>query len=259
MSSSPSFCGICDIRHIYKPSDVWCPDCDEGLCTECLDHHSLVKPSRKHTTITIAEYRKLPSYVLEIKEHCNEHHEKFNLYCKEHECPCCGICMVATHRDCIDVIILENIIKDVKTSNIFNEIEQLISEMTETIGKVRQNRDTNPDAVREQKIIVENEIQELRTKINNHLDKLQEHMMKELTETEKQITDETRELLVSLDEKQNELNEYQTNVVNIRKYASDLQTYLAVKQIEKEVETHDTCLQSLVKSHSLNQTNYHAR
>jgi hypothetical protein len=167
--------------------------------------------------------------------------------------------MVATHRDCIDVIILENIIKDVKTSNIFNEIEQLISEMTETIGKVRQNRDTNSDAVREQKMIVENEIQELRTKINNHLDKLQEHMMKELTETEKQITDETRELLVSLDEKQNELNEYQTNVVNIRKYASDLQTYLAVKQIEKEVETHDTCLQSLVKSHSLNQTNYHAR
>jgi hypothetical protein len=68
------------------------------------------------------------------------------------------------------------------------------------------------------------------------------------------IPDETQELLVSFDEKQNELTEYQTNVVNIRKYASDLQTYLAVKQIEKEVKTHDTCLQSLVKSHILNQT-----
>jgi hypothetical protein len=31
MSSSPSFCGICDIRHISKPSEVWCPDCEEGL------------------------------------------------------------------------------------------------------------------------------------------------------------------------------------------------------------------------------------
>jgi uncharacterized membrane protein YgaE (UPF0421/DUF939 family) len=101
---------------------------------------------------------------------------------------------------------------------------------------------------------VENEIQEMRTKINNHLDKLQENMMKELTEAQTQITDETRELLVSLDEKQNELIEYQTNVVNIRKYASDLQTYLTVKQIEKEVETHETCLQSLVKSHSLHET-----
>ena len=76
MSASPSFCGMCDIRHISTASEVWCPDCDEGLCTECLDHHRLASPSRKHTTIPIAEYRKLPSFVLEIKEHCNEHHEK---------------------------------------------------------------------------------------------------------------------------------------------------------------------------------------
>jgi hypothetical protein len=37
-------------------------------------------------------------------------------------------------------------------------------------------------------------------------------------------------------------------------YASDLQTLLAVKEIEKDVETHDTCLQSIVNSDRLNQT-----
>jgi hypothetical protein len=78
--------------------------------------------------------------------------------------------------------------------------------------------------------------------------------MKELTEAEKQVTTETHELLVSLDEKQKELIEYQTNIVNIKTYASDLQTFIAVKQIEKEVETLDTCLQSIVNSDSLNQT-----
>ena len=86
MSSFPAFCGICDIRHISKPSDVWCPLCDEGLCGECIEHHSLVKSSRNHTTIPISNYQKLPSYVLEIKEHCEEHHEKFNLYCTDHAC-----------------------------------------------------------------------------------------------------------------------------------------------------------------------------
>jgi hypothetical protein len=50
----------------------------------------------------------------------NEHHEKFSLYCKDHECPCCGICMVEIHRDCVDVSILKNIVKDVKTSDLFN-------------------------------------------------------------------------------------------------------------------------------------------
>jgi hypothetical protein len=192
---------------------------------------------------------------LEIKENCSEHHERFNLYCKDHECPRCGICMVETHKDCPDITIIENIVKDVKKSDIFNEIEQLISEMIEAIDKIRENRETNSSAVREQKIIVENEIQELRIQLNHHLDQLQEDLINELTEAEKKVTDATRDLMVSVDEKQNELTEYQKNVVNIEKYASDLQAYLSVKQIEKVVETHGTCLQALVKSDSLNQTN----
>ena len=254
MSSSHSLCGICDIRHISKSSEVWCPQCEEGLCTECIEYHSLVKTSRNHTTIPIEDYQKLPSCVLEIKEHCNEHHEKFNLYCKEHECPCCGICIVKNHSDCKNVAIMEEIIKNVKTSTMFTETEHWIKEMIDNIGNIRQNRDTNSSVVKEQKRIIENEIQELRTKVNTHLDKLQDDLMKELTEAEKQVTTETRELLVSLDEKQKELTEYQTNIVSIEKYASDLQTFIAVKQIEKDVETQDTCLQSIANSENLNQT-----
>ena len=254
MSGSSSFCGMCENRHISKPSEVWCRECEEGLCTECIEYHSSWKLSRDHTTIPIAEYQQLPSYVLEIKEHCNEHHEKFNLYCKEHECPCCGICNMENHKDCKEVTVLGNITKNVKTSTMFNETEHFIKELFEDIGKIRQNRETNSSSVKEQKRIIQDEIQELRTKVNNHLDKLQENLMKELIELEKQVTEETRELLASLGEKQKELIEYQTNIVNIKKYASDLQTFIAVKQIEKDVETHDTCLQSLVNSESLNQT-----
>jgi hypothetical protein len=43
------------------------------------------------------------------------------------------------------------------------------------------------------------------------------------------------------------LTEHQTNIVNIKKYASDLQTCVAVRQIEKEAEAQDMCLQSLTK------------
>jgi ABC-type Zn2+ transport system substrate-binding protein/surface adhesin len=68
---------------------------------------------------------------------------------------------------------------------------------------IRQNKETNSSAVKGQKRIIENEIQELRTKINNHLDRLQENLMTELDEAEIEVTDETRELLVSLEEKQN--------------------------------------------------------
>ena len=135
----------------------------------------------------------------------------------------------------------------------FNEIERLIDELIGTIGKIRQNRKTNASAVKGQKISVANEIRELRRKIDKHLDQLQESLMKELTEKEKEITAQRCELLVTLDEKQKKLTEHQTNIANIKRYASDLQAYLAVKQIEKDVETQDTCIQSIINSNSLNQ------
>ena len=48
----------------------------------------------------------------------------------------------------IEVDILENIITNVKASNMINELEILIKEMIENIGKIRQNRETNSSAVK---------------------------------------------------------------------------------------------------------------
>ena len=254
MTSSPSTCGICDVRHISKPSDVWCPECDQGFCIDCTGYHCLFSTSRNHSTIPISEYQKLPSFVLEIREFCNEHNERLQLYCKEHGCPCCRICIVENHSECKGLAILENIVKNMKTSHDISETEQIIDEMIENIHKIRQNRENNSGTVTEQKRIIEQQIRELRGEINNHLDKLQEDLLNELTEAETIVTRRTSALMVSLDEKQKELNEYKTNMVNIKQYASELQTFLALKQIVSDVEAQDTCLHALVNSNSLKQT-----
>jgi hypothetical protein len=161
---------------------------------------------------------------------------------------------VENHSECKGLAILENIVKNVKTSHEFNEIEQLIGEMMENIHKIRQNRENNSGTVTEQKRLIENEIRELREKINNHFDKLQEDLLNELTEAVTIVTRQTSELMVSLDEKQKELSEYKTNMVHINQYASNLQTFLALKQIGSDVEAQDTCLHALVNSDSLKQT-----
>jgi chromosome segregation ATPase len=150
-------------------------------------------------------------------------------------------------------------VKNVKTSVQLNEVEQLIHELKKTVDKIRKDREKNLVDVSEQTRIVECEIRELRTKINNHLDKLQEDLMKELTEEETKITRKTRELLSSLDENEKDLTEYQTNIVSIKQYATDLQTFLAMKQLETDIETHDTSLHALVNSDNLRQTKLSCR
>jgi cellobiose-specific phosphotransferase system component IIA len=59
----------------------------------------------------------------------------------------------------------------------FTDIEHMIKEMIEIISKIRQNRESNSSGVKEQKRLIKNEMQELRTTINTHLDKLQENLM----------------------------------------------------------------------------------
>jgi hypothetical protein len=69
------------------------------------------------------------------------------------------MCNLENHKDCKNVAIMEEIIKNVKTSNMFTDIEYLIKEMIEIISKIRQNRKTNSSGVKEQKRLIENEIQ----------------------------------------------------------------------------------------------------
>jgi hypothetical protein len=161
---------------------------------------------------------------------------------------------VENHSECKGFALLENIVKNMKTSHDISETEQIIDGMIENIHKIRQNRDNNSGTVTEQKRLIEQQIRELRGEINNHLDKLQEDLLNELTEAETIVTRRTSALMVSLDEKQKELNEYKTNMVNIKQYASELQTFLALKQIGSDVEAQDTCLHALVNSYSLKQT-----
>jgi hypothetical protein len=59
--------------------------------------------------------------------------------------------MLENHKDCKVVTVLENIIKNIKTSNMLNEIERLIDELIETISTIRLNRETNASVVKEQK------------------------------------------------------------------------------------------------------------
>jgi hypothetical protein len=95
---------------------------------------------------------------------------------------------VENHSECKGLAILENIVKNVKTSHDISETEQIIDEVIENIHKIRQSRENNSGTVIEQTIIIEQEIRELRGKINNHLDKLQEDLLNKLTEAEAIVT-----------------------------------------------------------------------
>jgi len=131
-------------------------------------------------TVPIEEYRKLPVFILEIKEFCEKHDDKYQMFCKSHDCPCCRKCKIENHKECKDVIIIEDIIQDVKTSVSFDDLQQQLTVISKNIIRIRENRQANADLIRKQKERIEKDIRDLRETINNHLDELQEKLTKEL-------------------------------------------------------------------------------
>ncbi|CAC5423037.1 unnamed protein product [Mytilus coruscus] len=251
MSDSTALCGVCCLRHLSKPSTGWCLECEEGLCVDCKEHHSLLKATRNHNILPITEYQKLPQNVLEITQNCGKHNEIVQIVCIKHDCPCCRKCIIETHNNCKDLIEIEDYIKDVKSSTRFNELEEMLNETAENIKRIRINRQENLTSLQEERIRIENDIAQTRIKINNHLDILQADLIQNLYAKAMKENEKIQQVLKSLDEKQCQIKEYQNTFETIKKYAKDVQLFLFMKLMETNMVTNEKFIQSLMESESL--------
>ncbi|CAC5396343.1 unnamed protein product [Mytilus coruscus] len=239
MASKLIGCSVCNQRQITKPSVVWCSECNEGLCEDCREHHSLSNATKNHETVPIAKYIKLPAEVLQVAQFCQIHNEKYELFCRKHDCPCCKKC-VETHNKCKDL-------RNIKSSEAFLEIE-----VADNIKRMRINREENLASIGEKRKAIKIEVQNFRTKINERLDNLQNDIMKEIKTVEERESKKIRQLLNTLIQKEKEIFKYQGHFENTKQYASEYQSFLALKQIEKYIANEDDFLQSIVKEEHAN-------
>ncbi|XP_071121994.1 uncharacterized protein [Mytilus edulis] len=251
MATSIPSCGPCDMQHVTKTSIVWCTECEEGLCPQCLKHHTASKASRNHNTMPITEFKELPSEVQQITETCDKHNERYTIYCKKHECICCGSCVVIDHIDCREFSRLTDIIDKTKTSEALDEIDESLAELAENIQRLHQNRIKNIKTLSEKKRHIEQEIKKTRSQINNHLDKIQDIIMTKLITTEEKERGHINQSLISLDEKATEISDFQRKIVKIKRHATDLQIFLFLKQLENEISCKYKFMQSLIDTDSL--------
>ncbi|XP_071123278.1 uncharacterized protein [Mytilus edulis] len=85
---------------------------------------------------------------------------------------------------------------------------------------------------------------------------LNDTILKDLKTREEEESNKIRQLLKSLNDKEKDITEYQTNIANIKQYASDLLTFLALKHIEKDVAVDEAYIQSVVKNLGANQIDF---
>lgn len=254
-ASNDVVCGVCDALQVTKSASYWCPECEEGLCSECLPHHMFSKASRHHEVIPIESYKKLPPSISEIIQYCREHELKYTNFCQQHSALCCPGCISSSHKNCVGrMVLLQEIIKVSKTSSTLENIEKYCKDLEQNIGNVEKDWKQNLSKIQEQRQMIQTEIQQLRVKINSHFDRLEKDITTKLLNAEDEIRLKIETLLTQLSAESKSLNKLHSNILAVKDYASDLQTFLGIKTFEEEVEKKEMVLKSLLKDGQLNLT-----
>ena len=230
-TATTRFCNICDHNNESKLAATWCPECEDFLCTDCSRHHSKSSSSKQHIVISMENYQKLPSSILSIKNRCTNHGNKYEFYCYIHGDPCCVMCTRDDHRHCEELRPILEVTKNAKSSTAIAHIERDLEDIDGTFEKIKSDITTNISDIDKQKRIFLSGISDKRKSLNNQLDKIEKQTVEEMESEEHNLQGKLKKVLVAMEIKRTDFDNIRQDVNKIKKYASDLQTFIGVNEM----------------------------
>ena len=229
-------CNICDHDNESKLAAIWCPECEDFLCTDCNRHHARSSSSKQHIVISIENYQKLPSYIVSIKNRGDEHGNKYELYCSMHDVPCCVMCIRDDHRHCQELRSILEVTENAKASTAIVHIERDLEDIDAAFEKMKSDITNNITEIDQQKRNCLSDISNMRKSFNDHLDKIEKQTVEEIVSVEHNLQVQLKNVLVSMEAKRTDVDHIRQHVNKVKKYASDLQTFIGVKKMTSVVD-----------------------
>ena len=127
-----------------------------------------------------------------------------------------------------------------------DNIEQNLTDIKNNIDNITKNRQQNLLEILQQRQMFQDQIKQMRVKINSHLDTLEQNILQELDDTEDKIKSKIDKLLQQLSKNSKAVEGLQSDIIAVKKYASDLQALLGSKVIEEEAKQEEEYLMALL-------------
>ncbi|CAG2225589.1 unnamed protein product [Mytilus edulis] len=231
-SNKPIPCGPCQEGKVNNEADIWCYNCDEGLCSTCSTHHKQSRGTRNHKTIDIKSYK--PSIPV-IKTECDKHGQQLNMYCPSHLMPCCDKCISTSHTKCTGIKSLDSVVEKTKIENSTQSIEKQIDIIKHFLEKFIENKSINISRGEKENKNIKKLIVNIRKKINNHLINLEKKFCNEADAILNHEKSTATDLMTEIEGKQKKLQEMKDHLHTVISNTSKLQSFLGVHQIEQQV------------------------
>ncbi|CAG2189754.1 unnamed protein product [Mytilus edulis] len=256
-SPSKDFCTLCKEDNVTTDAVTWCTECEVFLCVECEKHHTRSRTSKDHKTISAENYHELPSFIKATSNLCKVHDKKFELYCSFHACACCVHCTTDKHQSCQTMKPLSEILKQVKSSAAVPLLEQDLKDLKENFEEIIEYMRNRISTNAKQKTEAIQKIRSMRKSIDDCLNQLEQQLLKDLEIQSSILKSEMETRLHKVDKRAKQILKLQNEFSNMTKYATELQTYVGLKEIEKVTSQEKNYIDDLKRSTDLNERNLH--
>ncbi|CAC5402616.1 unnamed protein product [Mytilus coruscus] len=246
-------CDPCTYNKLTTPVQFWCLSCEEGLCKSCADSHKGMKATRNHKVITYEKSKEITSLGHLISQQCKQHNKVLDLYCPNHDEPACSLCISKNHRECKDMVSIDDVAKNVISSTSYSNLQRDIGNLEENLSMVMTKRQENLTNVEIQESSIESSIKDMRRKLDEHLNNLHKDVLQELTSKAEICKTNVKMSLADLESRLEVASEINTSISQIKEVATDVQVFLAIREIEKLVKIEHNWLQESLRQNKMNE------
>jgi hypothetical protein len=146
------------------------------------------------------------------------------------------MCIRDDHRHCQELRPILEVTDNAKSSTAIVHIERDLKDIDAAFEKIKSDITNNITDINKQKRNCLSNISEMRKLLNDHLDKIEKQTVEEMVSEEQHLQVELKKVLVAMETKRTDLDNIWQDVNKVKKYATDLQTFIGVNGITSVVD-----------------------
>ncbi|XP_061186925.1 uncharacterized protein LOC133195059 [Saccostrea echinata] len=185
---SLKICEACERENETERADKYCLSCCEALCDNCTKCHRKSRATRDHKICRVDEIKCVPELSkLSSNIHCEKHKDRpIELFCNDHEEPCCAMCCSTEHRKCESVETIQQKAGNVRNSGSVGVLLNDIKEFEQKLSETKCREEKNITEIEDEADAITGEVQRVKQRIIQNLEKLENEFLDKISTQIKQ-------------------------------------------------------------------------
>lgn len=243
-------CGTCRQDGIEKKTDIYCPACDENLCSVCLEWHNKSKATRTHEVqpmssrkdhkiATSQESDGMTSPITTLCS-CNQRCE-VSEFCSDHQEVVCSTCASVKHRTC-KISSIDEMCSDESVIKTFNLTTEKVDDLANKASEIKSNQKLCLNDLQETEARCKTETSNYKADLMNRIETLEKNALADLQSIIKQQNTILQTAGTSAENALTLIKFDQKFLANAKKVQNKRQMFISNIQVEKFLQHYEEAL-----------------